>query len=191
LAYRVFLSAERLESAPETLKKAPQSYLAALNFLQIYRGVFLEDGTDEIGLGPAERSEEIAQVDEKSKYAKWRIIEIKKSLVKAKDSPMSPSISDYTTQPQSQSQPQQPQVQMTQSPIQSQTQPHSIQSQVQSPTINQLSPVLAHDPKIVSECERHARHAISALNFDDFETAAENLKTALKILQPLLSSKKE
>ena len=76
LAYRVFLSAEKQEASPSTLKKSLQSYLAAVNFLQVYRGIFLDDPSV-LELGEEERTSELTQIDEKSKYAKWRIVEIK------------------------------------------------------------------------------------------------------------------
>lgn len=171
LAYRVFLSAEKQESSPSTLKKAPQSYLAAINFLQVYRGVFLEDPSA-LELSEEERTDELTQIDEKSKYAKWRIIEIKKQLMNSNSSnlPMSYKSSSFT--------PPAP----TQTPTQTSPQPyHQTVPQVSSPP-----PALLYDPKVLADCEKYARHAISALNFDDVETAADNLRTALKVLQPYL-----
>lgn len=158
-----------------------------------------------LDLGEEERLEELGQVDEKSKYAKWRVIEIKKQLM------LNSTTASPKSQTQTQSSPSVPVnlVQQTTpiSPVQSQT------SQPISPTLPhnhlpghhhspqqihpQTSPspysppaaasfTLMYDPKTLSECERYARHAISALNFDDIETAADNLRTALKVLQPFL-----
>lgn len=211
LAYRVFLSAEKQESSPSTLKKALQSYLAAVNFLQVYHGVFLEDSTI-LELGEEERTSELAQIEEKSKYAKWRIVEIKKQLTSnqsIESIPTSPqtsftglntqtqpvNVNHVPTSPQAPQYPQYPKV--SESPqypkVSESTQYPSVS---QSPQIPQYpphvsppatSPVgLLYDPKILSDCEKHARHAISALNFDDVESAADNLRTALKLLQPYL-----
>ena len=161
-AYRVFLSAERLESSPETLKKAPQVYLAALNFLQIYRSIFLEDETVEMTV--EERKNEMGQVDEKSKYAKWRIVEIKKQIN---------GNSNYSNN----------QISHLNSPGNN---PPIINTEIKSEPLT-INPAV--DPKILSECEKYARHAISALHFDDLETAAQNLNNALILLQPFLIKK--
>lgn len=189
LAYRVFLTAEKQESSPSTIKKAPQTYLAAINFLQVYRGVFLEDPSA-LELGEEEMTDELKQVDEKSKYAKWRIIEIKKQLMvesatasptvnsNAFDNPYATGSTKDTTPITTQSNPV--------SPVNILPQPQQYQTyqQVQSPT------ALTYDPKVLSDCEKYARHAISALNFDDVETAAANLRSALKTLQPYLKENK-
>lgn len=191
LAYRVFLSAEKQESSPSTLQKAPQSYLAAINFLQVYRGVFLEDPSV-LELGEEERSDELTQIDEKSKYAKWRIIEIKKQLMNTSASsspankysnlPMSYkglSFSPPVVSPQKPA-PTQTSTQISTPPVNTNPQPYQQAVQVSSP------PALLYDPKVLADCEKYARHAISALNFDDVETAADNLRTALKLLLPYL-----
>ena len=181
MAYRIFLSAEKQESAPETLKKSLQSYLAALNFLQVYRGIFLED-PGVLDLGEEERMDELGQVEEKSKFAKWRIVEIKKQfpIIKSSDS----KIGNF----ESNNSPTTTNIALSQSshlPGHHPTTP-PISKYQENPVPHTSPPVLLYDPKILSECEKHARHAISALNFDDIETAAKNLRTALKVLQPLL-----
>lgn len=191
-AYRVFLSAEKQESSPSTVKKALQSYLAAVNFLQVYRGVFLEDPSV-LDLSEDEAADELKQVDEKSKFAKWRIVELKKQLnnnttVNAANMSANLAIHPSPTQQmfeQSHSfpQPQQPQ-QKSPPPPQAHPQIYS-ESKVSSP------PALLYDPKVINECEKFARHAISALNFDDVETAAESLRSALKTLQPYLKENKK
>lgn len=180
LAYRVFLSAEKQEATDP--KRACQSFLAAISFLQVYRGVFLEDPTA-LGLEEEERTEELGQVEEKSKYAKWRVVEIKKQLLMADNeknrvtSPKSTVVS-----PKMSSIPQAPQTQIPQAQIQS----PQIFPTTTLASANSSSPTLLYDPKVLNECEKHARHAISALNFDDIQTAADNLRAALNILEPLL-----
>lgn len=187
LAYRVFLSAEKQESSPSTLKKALQSYLAAVNFLQVYRGVFLEDPSV-LDLGVEERTSELAQIDEKSKYAKWRIMEIKKQLTSiqltesSESIPTSPQSSVYRASPVNHV-PNVPQVQV---PLPSAATASPIVAAYPS-----TSPVaLLYDPKVLGNCEKLARHAISALQFDDVESAADNLRNALKLLQPYLKENK-
>lgn len=130
------------------------------------------------------------QIDEKSKYAKWRIIEIKKQLMNtsatssssptnnSSNLPMSyksASSSSPTPIPTTQTSPQIPTP-----PVYTSPQPYQQAVQVSS------QPALLYDPKVLADCEKYARHAISALNFDDVETAADNLRTALKVLQPYL-----
>lgn len=44
--------------------------------------------------------------------------------------------------------------------------------------------VYAYDPKVLSNAQKHARFAISAIQYDDIENAVENLKTALRYLEP-------
>jgi hypothetical protein len=152
----------------------------------------------------------LAQIDEKSKYAKWRIIEIKKQL---KSSQMNESnefnqsnesislnfensnsiISPKQQHSQLQSQ---PRTTINQVPIIPQLNSPREQiipnfDQVSNQNQNQNSPVaLLYDPKVISNCEKHARHAISALQFDDIESAADNLRLALKLLQPYLKKNK-
>jgi hypothetical protein len=199
LAYRVFLSAEKQESSPLTLKKAPQSYMAAINFLQVYRGVFLEDPSA-LDLSGEERVDELSQIDEKSKYAKWRIIEIKRQLINVSTSEIasSPSVTAATTRnlsnlPMSYKSPSTSSPQMPSMNPQAESPSKTINQTAQYhqpilPSVQQVSspPALLYDPKILADCEKHARHAISALNFDDVETAADNLRAALKVLQPYL-----
>lgn len=42
----------------------------------------------------------------------------------------------------------------------------------------------AYDPKVLSNAQKHARFAISAIQYDDIEAAVDNLKRALKYLEP-------
>ena len=197
-AYRVFLLAEKQESSQETLKKAVQSYLAALNFLQVYRGVFLEDSSA-LQLTDEELQDELNQVDEKSKYAKWRIIEIRKQLML--NSTLSPSNQQKGSEDIKSTHSTSSDRSDSKSPIidantynsntctsnNTSSTPQIINSIPIQSLNSSSSPVLLYDPKVLSECERHARHAISALNFDDIETAAHNLQTALDLLKPLLN----
>ena len=202
LAYRVFLSAEKQESSPSTLKKSPQSYLAAINFLQVYRGVFLEDPSA-LDLSEEERTDELTQIDEKSKYAKWRIIEIKKQLMNAStsESIVSPVVTNASSNtsnlPMSYKSPPTASYQPTISPqmtsINRTSEPpaHTIPQSPKQPLQQSSPPTLLYDPKVLADCEKYARHAISALNFDDVESAAENLRTSLKLLQPYLKEYKK
>ncbi len=41
-----------------------------------------------------------------------------------------------------------------------------------------------YDPKVLTNAQKHARFAISAIQYDDIETAVDNLKKALKYLEP-------
>ena len=191
-AYRVFLSAEKQDSSPSNIKKVLQSYLAAVNFLQVYRGVFLEDPSV-LDLSDEEAADELKQVDEKSKFAKWRILEIKKQLMTdnitrntANTANTSPNTTNYQSPPIQTSKLSEPSHSIPQQP-QSPQQIYTAQatSQISSP------PALLYDPKVLSECEKQARHAISALNFDDVETAAVNLRAALNTLQPYLKENKK
>lgn len=178
-AYRVFLSAERLESSPETLKKAPQVYLAALNFLQIYRSIFLEDETVE--MTDEERKDEMGQVDEKSKYAKWRIVEIKRQ-INENSNYLNNQISSspiHLNSPGIYNNPSSPPI------INTEIKPEPTTTNTNTTTTINTTV----DPKVLSECEKYARHAISALHFDDLETAAQNLNNALMLLQPFLVKK--
>lgn len=200
-AYRLFLLAEKQESSEETLKKSLQSYSASLSLLQVYRGVFLEDSSA-LQLTDDELQDELGQIDEKSKYAKWRIIEIRKQLMLNKTQPVvksteSQSQLEFKTNASSSTLNQQP----TTSPLISTTTSNSLNNNYTNISFTTTttaaannnntnnSPTLLYDPKVLSECERQARHAISALNFDDIETAAQNLQTALDILKPLLNKK--
>lgn len=155
-------------------------------------------------LGEEERSEELEQVDEKSKFAKWRVVEIKKQLmlnstinkICSNSSPIinhnSPVINSLVNNNISSP------VNFTSPPIVSHSHLPGHNSVQSSPTYSQSQaqaqvsspPALMFDPKKLSECERLARHAISALNFDDVETAADNLRAALKVLQPYLKENK-
>ena len=185
LAYRVFLSAEKQEASPSTLKKSLQSYLAAVNFLQVYRGIFLDDPSV-LELGEEERTSELTQIDEKSKYAKWRIVEIKKRLISNQ------SIESIPTSSQGPSANVQSQYQHGQNHV-SPVNHLPILSPVYSPppATSPTSPgALLYEPKVLRDCEKHARHAISALQFDDVESAADNLRMALKLLQPYLRESK-
>lgn len=210
LAYRVFLSAEKQESSPSTLKKSLQSYLAAINFLQVYRGVFLEDPSA-MDLSEEERADELTQIDEKSKYAKWRIIEIKKQITNTStsetisstvinnnnnDDNNSRNISNlpmsYRSPPPVS--PHQPTISPPQlASIHDTSVPKSETpaSTIPQPQQQSSPPALLYDPKVLADCEKYARHAISALNFDDVESAAENLRTSLKLLQPYLKEYKK
>jgi hypothetical protein len=178
--------AEKQESSADSLKKAVQSYLAALNFLQVYRGVFLEDSSA-LDLDDEERLEELRQVDEKSKFAKWRVIEIKKQLLSL-NTPSSP-VPTLNNTASNQSLSNIDNTTYTSPPILGKSPPQmNLSNTVASPSLTPQN-VLLYDPKVLGECERHARHAISALHFDDIETAAENLQIALNTLKPLLMKK--
>lgn len=199
MAYRVFLSAEKQESSPSTLKKALQSYLAAVNFLQVYRGVFFEEPSV-LNLDEEERTSELAQIDEKSKYAKWRIMEIKKTL-KSTDS--IGVISKSSPQASTTNMPLHHMAASPSAPV-----PHVVSHVAVSPVVSPINtfpavvspvypastspvtPALLYDPKVLSNCEKSARHAISALQFDDVESAAANLRTALELLRPYLKENK-
>lgn len=43
-----------------------------------------------------------------------------------------------------------------------------------------------YDPKVLTNAQKHARFAISAIQYDDIETAVDNLQKALKYLEPYL-----
>lgn len=43
------------------------------------------------------------------------------------------------------------------------------------------------DPKISTEIQKHCRYTISALQYDDLKTAAQNLEKALELLRPHLN----
>ena len=205
LSYRVFLSAEKQESSPSTLKKALQSYLAAVNFLQVYHGVFLEDSSV-LDLGEEEQTSELAQIDEKSKYAKWRIVEIKKQLTSIQStdaiptSPQSRLVSPNQSQTVNYTHVQSPIIPGPVNHVPNVSQTHSPSVPLATiPNFTTTSPTNPsstspvgplYDPKVLSNCEKHARHAISALNFDDVESAADNLRAALKLLQPYLKENK-
>ena len=86
LAFRLFLSAERDEQQATTasidsLKVTMERYLGAVRVLQVYRGLFLDSDASFAGEIDGDLEEELAQVEEKSKFAKWRAVELKKAIV--------------------------------------------------------------------------------------------------------------
>jgi len=44
--------------------------------------------------------------------------------------------------------------------------------------------IYPYDPKVLANAQKHARFAISSLQYDDIETAVDNLKRALSLLEP-------
>lgn len=139
------------------------------------------------------RKLELAQVDEKSKYAKWRVIELKKKI----------NLGNYTYSASTSTQPENITTNTTvvdshKSPV------SSVSTHSPSPVLPTLptikpepvvcssypssthsSPTLMYDPKTISECEKLARFGISALHFDDIPTAIQNFQDVLKILATL------
>lgn len=200
-AYRIFLSAERDESSntdstgssDDTGKKrAMQKYLAAVHFLQVYRGLYLEDANSGVGFDEETRQREMQQTEEKSKYAKWRVLEIRKSVGGVSVSPTgSPKSSEApaakpATQPTSQPAPYQlPSQTPTLQPGHYASVSHH-DSRV-SPHSPPTAPVVSPNPRALAESERLARFAISALHFDDVPTAVQNLQSAINVLLPLLN----
>lgn len=79
LAFRLFLLAERDEQDPALGRRAQERFLASVRLLQVYRGLFLEEGgvfVGEIEDWELNGEEERRQVEEKSRYAKWRISQL-------------------------------------------------------------------------------------------------------------------
>ena len=220
LALRLFISAEGDEKlanqTPMTVKRAMEKYLASVRVLQVYRGLFLEASGvyyGEAGLGDGLLEAEVGQIDEKSRYAKWRAVELKKRLESEFDSGSStgnvnvqsgasnlvPSYQSPTqvpsqmpTQSPTQVPSQFPTQSPTQLPIQAPSQPPTYNLPFQQPVsavTTITSPALIYDPKIISEAEKQARHAISALHFDDIPTAIANFQKAINLLSPLLENK--
>ncbi len=170
--------------------------------------------------------EDLLQVDEKSKYAKWRIAELKKLIESAGSvesltgnsanivysaNASSPTInsnnathSPTTHIPTNTHIPTTTHVQTTTHIPNTTNTTNSLPSINQSPpsynlplqqpihspvTQNVSSPTLVFDPKIISEAEKQARFAISAMHFDDLPTAIQNLQRAIALLQPLCENK--
>lgn len=216
LAFRLFLSAERDEQqqppAIDGLKVTMERYLGAVRVLQVYRGLFLDPDASFAGEIDGDVQEELAQVEEKSKFAKWRAVELKKAIVSGDLSALNnsglnssnnsrnvssptnavPSAPVVHSSPVVNTPPQQHQPQPQQSynlPLQ---QPIFSSSSNSSPNIPAYSaptspPQLAYDPKLIAEAEKQAKFAISALHFDDLPTAIANLQRSMDILKSLLA----
>ncbi len=158
--------------------------------------------------------EDLLQVDEKSKYAKWRIAELKKLIESAGSvesltgnsanivysaNASSPTInSNNATHSPTTHIPTNTHIPNTTNttnslPSINQSPPSynlPLQQPIHSPvTQNVSSPTLVFDPKIISEAEKQARFAISAMHFDDLPTAIQNLQRAIALLQPLCENK--
>lgn len=257
-------SCASLETSSIVVKRTMERYGAAARLLQVYRGIFLETGSlfyGEIIPSPNPDDQdsatatattmsiesELSQVDEKSKYAKWRVVELRRMLeslgtkscsgstlasLNTKTTPENATVdavkanttftfinananansnvkananlndnsnakakadsndnvkandtfhmSPMPTTPPAYNLPLQQPIHSP-SPTSSS---HNQQQQQQQPQVIH-SPTLMYDPKVLSEAEKQARFAISALHFDDISTAIQNLQRAIAILQAL------
>ncbi len=186
LAFRLFLLAERDEQQSSLLRRSQERYAASVRLLQVYRGLWLEGRgmfVGEIEAGTVEA--ELEQVDEKSKYAKWRISELKKMGDSNDDVGEKKVVgNEYPPITQSNTTASPPAYNLPlQQPILSPS------AQLPHPLSLSQSPTLLVDPKIIAEAEKQARFAISAMHFDDLPTAIQNLQRAIALLQSAVTKR--
>lgn len=181
-AYRIFLAAERddpqlqnvLPIDPEIVKKCVQKYLVSVQLLQVFRGLFLEEETRVFEEPRA--AQERQQVDEKSKFAKWRIIELKKGLLSTTAGSSNIDGTAHSNRVCSPSAAPSPAIVPLTAP----------KTFTPPPVPQQL-----YDPRTIADCEKFARFAISALHFDDLPTALKNLQAAIDTILPLVQERTE
>ncbi|KAI7848883.1 Vta1 like-domain-containing protein [Circinella umbellata] len=192
-ALKVFLNADNEDRAGKASKKTAKTFLAASIFLEL-----LKTFGD---LDP--------EVEGKIKYSKWKAADIMKALREGRtptpgapdqDMPTQPpsSISEFPSPPSNFTAPlpvtpsnsflpqvpHQPPTQQPPVPVQQPSPqpsaPAPAPAPVQSSITSSQTPIV--DPGSIATAQKHAKWAISALNYDDIKTARTQLLTALNDL---------
>lgn len=177
---KVFMKADnedRIHSGDESWnwKSTARTFLAASIFLQVLK-VFVEDDDENDDLG---------EVEEKIRYAKWRAAEILKALKEGRV-PVVDTTFDNTTENHETgdiplpSIPTNTSIDNLNTPLTS----HLPETSGISES-TEISELIPFDPKTIQSAQKFAKFAISALQYDDVNNAIENLEKAIVLLRPL------
>jgi vacuolar protein sorting-associated protein VTA1 len=176
-----------------SIRKTAKTFLAASMFLELLK-IF----------GPLEE-----EIEQKVKYSKWKTADIVKALKEGRQPQAGPpggdeewmnatedAAPDFLEKPPSPTFPSVPQPGLSASPnmpdvgrvsptIKSPPTPQPARSGGFTPVPGEVSNgIYPYDPKVLTNAQKHARFAISSLQYDDIETAVDNLKRALSLLEP-------
>ncbi|KAI9029375.1 Vta1 like-domain-containing protein [Hyaloraphidium curvatum] len=195
-ALKIFSNADNEDRAGQATKKTAKTFLAASMFLELLK-IF----------GDLEE-----EVDQKMKYARWKTADIIKAINEGRvpqpgppgglgmdeDGGAAPgSFPDFPAFPDPPSQRSDPAAAPRAQPSQSPSpgpqrggasRPPARGADYSAQKMAEASQggAYAYDPKVLGNAQKHARFAISAIQYDDIETAVDNLKRALQYLEPYL-----
>lgn len=201
MALKIFLAADNEDRAGQATRKTAKMFLISSHFLEVAKG----------GFGEAIDSEGwTADLEGKLKYSRWKASEIVKALNEGRQPHPGPltdnantlqPISTFATpiNPQDLA----PPIPLPQFPVNSSLVAHDSLNR-SGPTSLDIPQPPAHPPipfsnapafpnmehiktraKALSEAEKHARHAASAILFEDVSTAIQNLQSSLNLLNSL------
>jgi vacuolar protein sorting-associated protein VTA1 len=185
-ALKVFAKADNEDRVTTPTKKTAVTFLAASIFMEVLR-VFSAEG--------GELDDEI---EEKIKYAKWKAADIMKSLREGKipisgppggsnDAEVSAQTNaqndqDMATSPNTS----QPSMPMPKSPtvVQSIQPPAPVPQPAVFQPVQTSAPGVFLDPALSEQAQKFCRYAISSLQYDDVNSALDNLEKAAALLRP-------
>ena len=166
-AMRVFLNADSEDRSGRATKKTALTFLAAKLFFEVL-AVF----------GDMDES-----ILDKIRYAKWKAADISKALREGRTPTPGPAGGIETDSPPDSD----PTLTTTTTTTPSTTTTTTTtQPQIMAPiSSTQLQQGAFLDPKLIESVSKHCRFATSALQYDDINTAIDNLERALALIRPL------
>lgn len=196
-ASRIFLTADDEDREGRATKKTARLFLVASQFLEVLR-VFSVDQSNAAGM---------EEVEERIKYARWKAMDIVKALNEGrtphpgKDESVNETAKAVSDDNVNKSVNETAKA-ASDVPDQQQQQPHSPimpslsgsykedipPPQANYPAQSQTIPTPPSQSRMarVADAEKHARYAVSALQFEDFNTAIKELEYTLALVRQLI-----